>query len=115
MTQHREKWFGRSLNEWLCDTIKEGRRDCISLQQVYWTLKDDFSLPAKDFENSFQEALVKIFSAGIAPLTVENGTWVLDPKFAGPPEAMAGAVVMALEHDPELASFTGLWLGTSRS
>jgi len=22
MTEHREKWFGRSLDEWLCDTIE---------------------------------------------------------------------------------------------
>jgi hypothetical protein len=115
MNEYREKWFNRSLDQWLCDTIEDGQRDCISLNQVYRGLKDDFGLPANDLEKTFAEVLLKIFTAGIAPLTVEDGRWVLDQKYAGAPEAMVDAIVMALEHDPELASFTGLWLGTNRS
>jgi hypothetical protein len=115
MNEYREKWFNRSLDQWLCDTIEDGQQDCISLDQVYRGLKDDFGLPANDLEKTFAEVLLKIFTAGIAPLTVEDGRWVLDQKYAGAPEAMVDAIVMALEHDPELASFTGLWLGTNRS
>jgi hypothetical protein len=115
MNECREKWFNRSLDQWLNDTIEDGLRDCISLDQVYGGLKDDFGLSASDLERTFAEVLLKIFTAGIAPLTVEDGGWILDQKFAGTPVSMVDTVVMAVEHDPELASLTGLWLGTNRS
>lgn len=112
MIDCRERWFNRSLDQWVDDTTQEAKRDCVSLQQVYGALADDFNLHGADFEMAVLHVLKQIFESGIAPVVQDvNGGLARDMAFTGSPEKMAIDVIALVKGDPELASFSGIWLG----
>lgn len=116
MTDFREKWFNRSLDQWLADVIREAHRDMISLHQIYGSLSDDFMIPKERLNQLLFYILKQILNSNIYPvIQKEGGLLSKDPIFTGSPEMVAQMIITMVEDDPELATFlSGIWLGTSR-
>jgi hypothetical protein len=115
MINRTERWFNRTLEQWTLDTTTEAMKDCVSLQQVYGGLSDDFGVSSEDLETEVFEVLEKMFRSGIMPVVQGvGGKLSKDPQFTGSAEVMARQIIKAVRDDPELATFTGMWLGTPR-
>ena len=112
ISNYREKWFNRPLEQWLADTIREARRDAVSLQQIYGALSDDFNISTDGFDEAALYVLNSMFKSGIFPVvSVVGGGWVKDQGFIDVSETEARNIMAAVKNEPELATFAGIWLG----
>ena len=114
MSNYRERWFNRSLDEWSHDLVLEASRDAVNTEQVYSALKNDFGMEEEESRLYFKKTLKNLINAGAKVVVYDNEGFWKDPDYhdlAGK-EEYEYVVERSLTEEC-LYPLSGLWLKIS--
>jgi hypothetical protein len=109
ISERREKWFNRTLADWMADIIHEAGRDMVSAEQIVGGLKDDFGFAGEELLLAEKLVLENLFRSGATIAEAQGDPLVLPTDATASPESFADFVISRVSNDPEAATLAGLW------
>lgn len=116
----RDKYYGRTLDEYFSTLPGELPIDAVGLWQVVPSGRDGFGLSGSELDAFVRRGVLALLAAGAVPVRHVPGSdyeWDIQKQYGDAPEEIADAVVAewrAMPDDPLHLCGYGVWLARAR-
>lgn len=117
----RDKYYGRTLDEYLSTLPGELPIDAVGLWQVVPSGRDGFGLSGSELDAFVRRGVLALLAAGAVPVRHVPGSdyeWDIQKQYGVAPEEIADAVVAewrAMPDDPLHLCGYGAWFARARA